>query len=503
VAWRVIAPLAFAKLVLHVGTNLFGPYEFHRDEFLYMAMGENLRLWQMDFPPLIALLSEGTRYLLGDGLWALRLPPAVLSTALLLLAALAARELGGRGFAQGLAGLCVLASGLFLRTGNLFQPVVLDQLWWSMALFALLRLGTTENPRWWLAFGACLGFGLLTKFSVLVFGFAAAAALLLTRERRWLATLWPWAAAALALLLGSPSIAGQHNLGWPLLNQMTDLQSAQLVRVSAASFLLDQAMMHAGFIVAAAGAVGLASGRLGRPYRLAGWSAILAFVTLLLLQGKSYYAGPVYPVLFGAGAVLVERIRTPWWRPTARWGLLVLLALYLIVLFPLGLPVLKPETMERYLVAIGFQSAAVTNVGAQERIPQDYADMLNWREQVREVARVYRGLPPGDQERAVILASNYGEAGAIDFYGPGFGIPGARAFVGSYWFFGPGELPGEVMILHGFTESQLSPYFGEITAAGRVTHPYAVREERDLTVYIGRRPRTTLQEAWPRWRGQN
>ena len=502
-AWGVVGSLAALKLLLHAGTNLFGPYEFHRDEFLYMAMGEHLRLWHMDFPPFIAMLSGVTRYLLGDSLFALRLGPALMSTGLVLIAALAARELGGGRFAQGLAALSVLASALFLRSGNLFQPVVIDQLAWSLALLALLRLGTTRDPRWWLAYGAAAGFGLLSKFSVLVFGVATLAGLVATRERRWLATPWPWAAGVLALLIGSPSNVGQINLDFPILNQMQDLQRAQLARVSAVSFLLDQTRMHAGFVLAVAGAGGLAFGLLGRPYRLVGWTAILAVALLMVLHGKSYYAGPVYPVLFGAGAVLVERVRVRAWGPLLRWGLVVGSCLYLIVLLPLGLPVLEPADMERYLVAVGLQEAAVTNVGAQERIPQDYADMLNWEEQVREIARVYDSLPPEDRAEVVILASNYGEAGAIDHYGPAYGLPKARAFVGSYWFFGPGELPGEIMILHGFEHSDLVPFFDSVTPMGQVTHPYAVAEERDLTIYVGRGPRETLQSAWPRWRGEN
>jgi hypothetical protein len=324
-----------------------------------------------------------------------------------------------------------------------------------------------------------------------------------TRERRWLATPWPWAAAVLAFVIGSPSIIGQINLGFPVLTQMEDLRSAQLARVSAIAFLLDQPRMVAGFAIAAVGAAGLCFGRLGRRYRLAGWTALLAVATLILLHGKSYYAGPVYPVLLGAGSVMIATITAPRWGPIVRWGLVGILATYLVVLLPMGLPVLKPETMERYLVAIGLQSAAVTNVGAQERIPQDYADMLNWKEQVQEVARVYDSLPQAERRRAVILASNYGEAGAIDFYGPAYGLPKARAFVGSYWFFGPGELPGEVMILHGFADDDFSEYFESATAAGHVTHPYAVNEQRNLTIYVGRAPRTTLQDAWPGWEGEN
>jgi len=140
VAVGTILALAGVKLALHLFTNAFSPYEFHRDEFLYFAMGEHLRLWHMDFPPFVAMLSEATRGLLGDSLFAIRLPPALMSTALLVFAAMVAWELGGGRFAQGLAGFAVLASELFLRSGNLFQPVVIDQLWWTVALFCLLKL---------------------------------------------------------------------------------------------------------------------------------------------------------------------------------------------------------------------------------------------------------------------------------------------------------------------------------------------------------------------------
>jgi hypothetical protein len=501
-ALGIVGALLAIKLLLHFATNAFGPYEVHRDAFLYMAMGEHLRLFAMDFPPAIAILSQLTRGLLGDSLFAIRLPIALFSTALALLAALTARELGGGRFAQGLAALAVLANGMMLRTGNLFQPVALDQFWWTLALFALVKLTRTEEPRWWIAFGIACGLGLLTKFSVLIFGFAALLALLATAERRWLMTRWPWIAAATAAVLGSPSFIGQINLGWPLLDQMGVLRGGQLARVTPLQFILEQPLMGMGFVVAVIGIAALAFGRSWKPYRVVGWTAVFAFLTLLALKGKAYYLGPIYPVMYGAGAVVLERFRLPKWGAVARWGTVALVAGYGALTLPLGLPILAPPTMERYLAWLSMERTTETNVGASERLPQDYADMLNWREQIEEVARVYDGLPDEDRERAVILASNYGEAGAIDFYGPRYGLPKARAFVGTYWYFGPGDLPGEVLVLHGFREDDFSSFCESKTAAGYVTHPYAVAEQRDLTIYVCREPRETLQELWPRLAGE-
>ena len=502
IALTVVGTLVAVKLLLHLVTNVVSPYEFHRDAFLYMAMGEHLRLFTMDFPPFIGMLSEVTRGILGDSLFAIRLPIALFSTGLAVMAALSARELGGGRFAQGLAVLCVLAGILYLRTGNLFQPVAIDQFWWTLGLFALVKLARTEEPRWWIVFGIAAGLGLLTKFSMLVFGFAATLALLATLSRRAFLTRWPWIAAAVAIVIGSPSFIGQIRLGWPLFDQMGSLRSAQLAQVSPLEFVLDQPMMGLGFVVAVVGVAALAFAPSWRRYRAVGWTALFAFLTLLALKGKAYYAGPIYPVMYGAGAVVLERIRVPTWGAIARWSTVALVAGYGLLTLPLGLPILAPPAMERYLARLGMEDATETNVGAQERLPQDYADMLNWREQVEEVARVYHSLPADERDQAVILASNYGEAGAIDFYGARYDIPKARAFVGTYWFFGPGDMPGDVLVLHGFPEEDVTDHCGSLTAAGYVDHPYAVAEERDLTVFVCRETLRTLQDAWPGLAGE-
>lgn len=499
-ATATLALVAIVALAAHLVTNAWGPYEFHRDEFLYFAMGEHLRLFSMDFPPFIAILSEIVRAILGDSISAIRLMPALAGTALVVLAALTARLLGGRRFAQGLAAFSVVASLLILRSANLYQPVVFDQLWWTLALMALLMLGETGNPRWWIGFGLAAGIGLLTKFSILILGFATLIALVVTSDRRWLKSRWPWIAAAIALFLGSPSIIGQITLGWPVFGQIENLSSRQLERITYLAFVKDQFLLHGGTIIAVVGACALAFGRRWAAQRLLGATTIVAFLTLMLLQGKSYYIGPIYPVLFGAGAVVFEGIGGNWGR-LARWGMLTVMTVYLVLLLPLGLPILKPATMERYLKDMGLEMAATTNVGAQERIPQDYADMLNWKEQTEAVARVYRGLSTEDQAKAVILASNYGEAGALEFYGPRYGLPRPISFVGSYWSFGPGELPGEIVIAVGFEHDELSDYFQSVELARTVRHSFAVEEERRVRILVARKPSMTMQAFWPTVKG--
>jgi len=495
--------VAGVKLALHLAVNATTPYGFHRDELLYLAMGRHLRLWRMDFPPAIALVAEAVRATLGDSLLAIRLVPALAGTALVVLAALMARELGGGRWAQALAALGVLASPLFLRSANLFQPVVLDQLAWTVALYALVRLCREDRPRWWLLLGAALGAGLLTKFSAAFIGLALLLALLATGRRAWLLTPWPWLAALLALVIGSPSLVGQLRLDAPVLGQMADLRQAQLERVTPLDFVTGQLVWGPATLIGTAGLAGLLADRKLRAFRVVGWTCVWVFVILMVLHGKAYYAGPVYPALIGAGGVMLERVQGARLGPVLRWGGLVVLLLTMAVLLPIGVPILPPAAMAGYARAIGASSALRTNTGELERLPQDYADMLGWEEQVREVAQVYRSLPAPDRARTVIVAGNYGEAGALDFFGPRYGLPAVVSPTGSFWFFGPGTKPGEVVVTIGAGREDLVPLFDSVGAAGRVTSPWSVAEERDLTIFVARGPHRTLQEVWPSLGGRN
>jgi hypothetical protein len=419
-AWAVVGLPAAAVLGLHLWVNATTPYGFHRDEFLYLAMGRHLRLWRMDFPPGIALIAEATRATLGDSLVAIRALPAVAGALLVLAAALFARELGGGRRAQVLAAVAVAASPLFLRAANLFQPVVFDQLVWTVALFALARLCWRPDAGWWLALGLALGIGLLIKFSVVFIGLAIVVGILATPLRRSLASPWLWLALVLALAVGSPSLVGQWALDYPVLGQMEDLRTVQLQRVTPAAFLLGQFLWGPGVLLAAGGLFALLFTRRYERVRALGWSCAAAYFLLLLLQGKAYYIGPVYPVLFAAGAVPLE-------RSGLRWVAGLLIVAYGAVTLPLGVPLLPPDRMAGYIEAIGATAALRTNTGELERLPQDYADMLGWEQQVGAVARVYDGLGETERNEAVIIAGNYGEAGAIDFFGPRLGLPGAVA----------------------------------------------------------------------------
>ncbi|MEB3323679.1 MAG: glycosyltransferase family 39 protein, partial [Synechococcaceae cyanobacterium] len=452
----LVVALVTAKLLIHVVAAAITPYEFHRDEFLYFAMGTHLDLFRMDFPPMIALLSEALRHTVGVSVFTYRLLPGLAGTLLLMVALQAVRALGGGRLALLLTGAGMIASGLFLRSASLFQPVVFDQVCWTAALYALLRLEQTGDRRWWLGLGLAGGLGLLTKFSIGFIGLGVLVALLLSHRRRDALTRWPWTALAIVAVLGSPSVIGQVALGFPVIDQMSGLAEGQLARIGWGEYLSNQPlMMGPAILLAFAGMSAPFLHAHLRPARTVAVACGFTFLLLGVLHGKPYYIGPIYPMLYAIGAVAIEQTGRAWVRRGLGWAVGAGALVYSAGLFPFGLPVIPPEPMARYSARVGLTAATQTNWGTQLPLPQDYADMLGWREKADAVALVVASLTPDERARAVLYGRNYGQAGALDLYGRQLGLPPVVSLAGSFYTFGPGDRPGEVVVLLGVEPDEI------------------------------------------------
>jgi 4-amino-4-deoxy-L-arabinose transferase-like glycosyltransferase len=492
----VVALLAAGCCLIHFLLN--GRYGYFRDELYFAACGEHLAWGYVDHAPLIALLARVSRALLGDSLFAIRFFPALAAGAMVLLAGWIARELGGQRFAQGLAAAAVLVAPIYLTFGNLLTMNAFEPLFWGLCGAVAIRAVKTENPRLWLLFGIIAGLGILNKHSMLFFGSGIFLGLLFTPERRFLRSPWIWLGAAAALLLFLPNVVWQMNHGWPTLEFLQYRRTAENIPISPLTFIAQQALLIHPLAapVAAAGLWFFLFTRAGKPYRLLGWAYLVVLTELIFLSGKIYYLAPFYIILFGAGAVWLEQTIAEHGREWMKPVLVIPLIVGGIIAAPLTLPILPVEAAARYARFWDVQKVEVERQ-PEGPLPQLFADMFGWENQVATVAAVLHRLPPEDQRRAVILAGGFGEAGAVDYFGPRYGLPKVVCAENAYYLWGPRGASDELVISFGINRAKLERVFGEIEQVAIIESEYAMPDENEVPVYICRKPRMPFVQAWP------
>lgn len=486
--------LALAHFLLHVATS--GNYGIFRDELYYLACADHLDWGYVDQPPLSIAVLAAVRAVAGESVLAIRLLPSLAGAALVVLAALMARELGGGRWAQVLAALAVAVTPEYLGLTGFYSMNALDLLFWACAILVLIRLVKTGDPKLWLAFGAIAGLGLLNKISLLFLGFAVAVAVALTPLRRHLRSPYLWLGALLALVLFLPHVAWQIRHGWPTLEFIDNASRYKIAALGPLEFLAAQVLnMHPlNLPIWLGGLAFLLFGREGRRFRALAIVFLAVLVVLVVQNSKPYYLAAAFPPLFAAGAIACERLteRRFWARPFGAGVLAVGGALTA----PFAVPVLPVETLVAYQGALGLAPRAAENseLGA---LPQHFADRFGWPELARAVAEVYRSLPPGERRDAMIVTSNYGQAGALRYFGDG--LPPAASQHNSFFFWGPGAGSGDVVITVGMDpdDEGLRRTFESVVFVRRAeSSPYAMPYERRAAICVCRGLRIPLAEAW-------
>jgi hypothetical protein len=498
----MVTGLAALKLFIHVYTSR--QYGYFVDELYYLACGQHLAWGYVDQPPLIALVAKTARWLGGDSLPAIRFPSALAGAGLVFLTGLMARELGGGRFAQGFAALAVLVAPAFLGLHNLFTMNAFEPLLWMGCAYILIRVIKTGSQKLWLWFGLWAGIGLENKHSMLIFGFAVVAGLLLTPGRKFLRSPWFWIAGLVAFLIFAPNLVWNIQHHFPFVELQDNIRrSHRNVDLPPLQFFAQEslAMLPVSLPIWLAGLWYFFVTREGRPFRALGYAWATAAIVILALDPRIYYLFPAFPMLMAAGAVQWESWLA---RSSLGWVRLaypVLMTLLAAAVAPLALPVLPVPVYIRYTQAIHLEQPKIENVKLGP-LPQLFADQFGWEEMAATVARAYNNLPAEVRSKTAIFGQNYGQAGAIDLFGPKYGLPKAISGHQTYFLWGPRDYTGESVIVMGDRQYKLEALFSSVQRVATVYHPYSMPSEH-FDVFYCRGLKTPLKEWWPQLKNWN
>ncbi len=500
----VVGLIAAGKLALHLYAGRH--YGYFVDELYYLACARHLDWGYVDQPPLIAAIARTARLVLGDSLSAIRFPAALAGAGTVVLTGMIARELGGRRFAQGLAALCLALAPGVLALDHFLSMNAFEPLFWMGCAYLVIRSIRTDNGKLWAWFGAVAGVGLENKHSMLIFGFGIVAGLVLTRERRWLRSPWFWAGGAIAFLIFLPNLLWNIQHHFPFLELQANIRrSGRDVALAAWAFLGQEAlaMLPLSVPIWLAGLWYLFFHKEGKRFRVLGWAWAVTAGVIMGLSPRVYYLFPAFPILFAAGSVAWERwlegVRGQWIKPVY----VTLMVLMGALLAPTLIPLVGPETYIRYAAATHLQQPRIENHQLGP-LPQLFADQFGWEEMAAVVGGAYNSLPPAVRARTAIFAQNYGQAGAIDLFGPKYGIPEGTAISGhqSYYLWGPRGYTGESMIVMGERPERLEELFTTFQWVARVSHPYSMPYEH-FDVYYCEGMKQPLSMFWPRVKNWN
>jgi hypothetical protein len=481
--------LAAVKLAFHVFTN--GQYGFHRDELATLDDARHLAWGYVAYPPLTPFLGRIELELFGASLTGFRFFAALAQSVAMVMTGLMARRFGGGRAAMIVAGVAAMLAPISLAASSLFQYVSFDFLWFVLLAYFVVRVIDSNDSRWWLAIGVAIGLGALTKYAVAFYVAGLVVGVFVTPLRAQLRSKWLWIGAALSILIALPNLLWELRHNWITLDFLKFIHARDVRIGRTGSFWADQLMVSTNLFVLPLWLLGLYvllfSDR-GRRYRILGWMTIVPVALFALARGRGYYTGPLYPMLLAAGAAeLQQRLATM--RPSLRrtgWAVAILLLVAGTSAVPIVLPLVPIHS--RYWAFVNEQNG-------------DLREEIGWPELTREVARIWSSIDPAERAIAGIYCGNYGEAGAINLYGPRHELPPVISGINSYWLRGPGSPAPKVLVVVGSNREDVEEACTSVQLVGHITNAAHVKNEeteRHPDIFLCRGLRQPLEKIWPR-----
>jgi len=473
--------IAAAQALLHILTN--GRYGFHRDELQFLSDASHLDWGFVAYPPLTPFLEHIGLSTFGLSLVGLRLFSVIAQAIAIIVTGLMAFELSGGRWAQVTAALAVALSGLPLFNGTEFQYTSFDFLWWVLIAYFTVRLIKSGNPRWWLAIGAAIGFGLETKYSILFLVAGILGGVAFTGSRRYFKSLWFWAGIALALLIFLPNFLWLIHHDFISYTFLQHIHRRDVGEGRADHFLRDQFLICINSAAAPIALAGLIFFLRDSRFRVLAWMYLIPLALFFLGKGRGYYMAGAYPMLLAMGSAGCARL--------------------------LGF---LPEFARRVILAVFFASLAVTGAFVIAHVIPlassgslryyalshngDLREEFGWDELVRTVAGIRDSLPADQQAHLGITTGNYGEYGAIEMLGPAYGLPAPIGTTNSEWLRGyPTPAPTTIIAL-GLRREQADQLFTNCRLAGHNGNSEGIKNEESQyhpDIFVC----GPLREPWP------
>jgi 4-amino-4-deoxy-L-arabinose transferase-like glycosyltransferase len=476
--------IAGAVVVAHLLTN--GRYGFHRDELQVLSDARHLDWGYVPYPPFTPFVERIGLALFGLSLVGLRLFSVISQAILIVITGLMARELGGGRLAQVAAALAVALSTLPMFEGTEFQYTSFDNLWWVLIAYFVIRLMKTENPRWWLAIGATLGIGFLTKYTIGFYLCGILGGLVLTRARRYLASPWFWGGMALGVAICSPNIVWQVRHDFISLHFLQHIHKRDVSQGRANGFWRDQFWICTNLVAAPLWIAGLVGYFRDRRYRMLAWMYFIPLVLYAVGKGRGYYLGGAYPMLMAMGAVIGAR----WVESRSKIPRRVLQAVFFAGLIAWGF----------FMGAIVFpvaSSGALMKFALENN--GDLREEIGWDELVKTVAGVRDSLPPEQRASVGVVVGNYGEQGAIEIFGPAYGLPVPISGTNSAWLRGYPQQQPLTLIVLGHGQNYVDRMFTSCRVAGHIRNGLGVKNEESEdhpNIFVCGPPRLPWPEFW-------
>ena len=474
---------AIAGAVTLVLVVFAGGYGYHRDELYFLEAGRHLDWSYADQGPVTPLIARAMDTIAPDSLTVLRVPSAIAAGLVVLLTGLLAREMNGDRRAQLIAAACAAVGVIVLFTGHLLSTSTFDLLAWTAITWLAVRAIRTGDDRLWIAAGVVLGIALMNKPLPAFLAVALLIGVAIAGPRELLRNKYVWAGALVALVIWSPWIIWQASNGWPQIDVSKSITEGGSTSSEPRWALVPfQLLLISPFLapVWIAGLVRLFRDR-ANPYRFLAWTWVALVVIFTATGGKPYYLAGLLPALLAAGAIATDAWLERGNRRLRTAALAATVGASAIIGGAISLPLLPDDSADPVLA-----------------VNEDVGETIGWPEFTDQVAAVYRRTPG-----AVIFTANYGEAGAVDRYGPDRGLPGAYSGHNAYGDWGPPPPANDRrrIVAVGLDQSQLAAHFRGCRLAARIASKDGVDNDEDgAPILLCERVRSTWRNEWPHLR---